>query len=130
MRALPDVAAVADGQHSPIAIFYEQQWHIGGGTSASAPLWAGVVALIAQSFQQKNLSLPNAIIQLSANGGGFNVMLYAAKAANSTVFYDVTTGSNNVTANPCAYCQAAPGYNDLTGLGAPNVGALITQLLK
>src|SRR6202012_5134041 len=35
VRAVPDVAAVADPQHSAFAVYREQQWVMSGGTSAA-----------------------------------------------------------------------------------------------
>ena len=77
-----------------------------GGTSAVAPLWAGLVALA------------NA-----ANGttaGFINPKLYAAKEAST--FRDITKGNNGAF-------QAGPGWDACTGLGSP-VGAAIVSAVK
>ena len=47
-RGVPDVAANADPL-TGYRFFGHGQWHVGAGTSASAPLWAGLMALINQS---------------------------------------------------------------------------------
>jgi len=131
MRAAPDVAADADYQHSPFAIYYKQRWVMTGGTSLSAPIWAGMTALIAQSiWKNKQKTLANVMTTTSPSGGGFNALLYAAKSAAGTqVFHDIVSGSNNLTGAPCALCNAGAGYNDVTGLGTPQLSALMTQLL-
>jgi kumamolisin len=46
-RGVPDVAANADPL-TGYRVFGRGQWHVGAGTSASAPLWAGLMALINQ----------------------------------------------------------------------------------
>jgi hypothetical protein len=40
-------------------------------------------------------------------------------------FFDMTVASDDTIGKPCILCSAAPGYNDVTGLGAPNVGNLL-----
>lgn len=94
-----------------------------GGTSAGAPTFAGIVALINQ-----------------ATGGGgqgnVNPMLYALAASSPTAFHDVTSGNNNV---PCTSgttnCpagttsfgySAGTGYDRVTGLGSLDVANLIS----
>jgi kumamolisin len=79
----------------------------------SAPIWAGFAAIMNQ--------------YLIANGGhalGFlNPLLYrVAAGSNSPGFRDVTLGANAVD-------ESAPGYDPVTGLGSPNVEALVSDLL-
>jgi len=50
-RCLPDVAANADPE-SGYQVCVEGKWHVGAGTSAAAPLWAGLVARINQLHDQ------------------------------------------------------------------------------
>jgi len=95
-----------------------------GGTSAGAPTFAGIVALLNQAT--------------GANGlGNVNPMLYSLFANNSQtqVFHDITTGNNKV---PCsANCagatsigfSAGAGYDQVTGLGSLNVTNLVTAWL-
>jgi subtilase family serine protease len=132
-RAVPDVAADADFQNSPFAAYYKQHWVMEGGTSLSAPLWAGIVALTAQAVsQQKGKTLASAMIAAYPGGGGFNAMLYAAKtAAGAAAFHDVVSGSDELDgyAN-CDLCSTGAGFNDVTGLGAPNVSGLINQIVS
>jgi hypothetical protein len=42
-------------------------------------------------------------------------------------FYDITVGSNDLSASPCMLCTAGPGYDDVTGLGAPNFAELLSH---
>jgi kumamolisin len=117
-RNTPDVSLVADqlfwsydNGHSDIA----------GGTSASAPLWAGIAALANQQ----------AASQGQATIGFANPLLYTL-ANNSTSyandFHDIADGSNNdYWGNHPTLYIAATGYDLATGLGslkAPLVAGL------
>jgi len=109
-RQVPDVAAVADPMTGFHIIFGGKDGQA-GGTSASTPLWAGVVALINQDLKKKGL-----------NEVGFaNPALYwmgdnLAKL-QSKPFHDVTTG-NNLGYN------AGPGWDFATGWGSMDGVAL------
>src|SRR5207245_1587734 len=98
-----------------------------GGTSAGAPTFAGILALINQATASNGL-------------GNVNPTLYtlAANANSSNAFNDITSGSNKV---PCTTgtknCaaggtigfNAGAGYDQVTGLGSLNVNNLITAWL-
>ncbi len=103
-RGVPDVAGNADPETGYNVVVDGQQTVI-GGTSAVAPLWAGLLALINQS--------------LGTNAGYLNALLYSAKA--QATFHDVTAGNNG------SY-SASPGWDACTGLGTPNGAALLTAL--
>ena len=107
-RMTADVAANADPQTGPAVYDTDNQqpgWLVGGGTSASSPFIAGVIALAGnpQSF-------PNASY------------LYA----HANALHDITTGGNggnSITAFDCGgdyQCNALPGYDGPTGNGTPN----------
>ncbi len=129
LRAVPDVAAVADNQHSAIGIYWEDRWGMAGGTSMATPLWAGVSALFGQYLANKGESLPTLIANTS---GGFNGVIYESKLMQSAAdgFYNISSGSNNLTSISCPLCNAASGYNDVTGLGAPDVANLFSHFLS
>jgi len=103
-RGVPDVAGNADPETGYNVVVDGEQTVI-GGTSAVAPLWAGLFALINQA--------------LGANVGYVNALLYAAKA--EATFHDVTSGNNG-------NYSAGPGWDACTGLGTPNGAALLTVL--
>lgn len=99
-----------------------------GGTSAGAPSFAAILALINQATASNGL-------------GNVNPMLYQLAAANSSshAFHDITIGTNKV---PCTTgtpnCpsgttsigfSAGPGYDQVTGLGSLDVTNLITAWL-
>ena len=103
-RGVPDVAGDADPQ-TGYNVVVDGQSTVIGGTSAVAPLWAGLLALINQS--------------LGTNVGYVNPLLYGAKA--EAAFHDITSGNNG------SY-SAGPGWDACTGLGSPNGAALLTAL--
>jgi hypothetical protein len=126
MRATPDVAAVADYLHSAVAVYYKQQWLMAGGTSVSTPLWAGTSALLAQHLANKGASLP-ALVR--ATPGGFNGLLYQTRLTQggNVALRDIVSGTNNLTLNACSLCSAATGYDDVTGLGVPNLAGFVAS---
>ncbi|MEO7194198.1 MAG: S53 family peptidase [Pseudonocardiaceae bacterium] len=104
-RGIPDVAGNA---HCDVAyrIVVGGQWRSVGGTSAVAPLMAGLVALANQRLGQRV--------------GWLNPLLYQ-QLAGKRVFRDITSGDNG------AY-HAGPGWNPCTGLGVPHGSALLDAL--
>jgi subtilase family serine protease len=78
-----------------------------GGTSAAAPLVAGMIALWKQQARQQGLPNPGFVAPL----------LYVTAARSPQAFVDSTTGTNSVFGVSC--CSAAPGYDLATGLGSP-----------
>ena len=103
-RGVPDVAGDADPA-SGYDVVVDGQQSVIGGTSAVAPLWAGLLALINQS--------------LGANAGYINPLLYSAKV--EATFHDVMAGSNG-------NYSAGSGWDACTGLGSPNGAALLAAL--
>ena len=109
MRTIADVSAVADpatgvAVYDTVPYFGQSGWWILGGTSASAPLIAGVIGLA---------------------GNGYQVS--AAYPYAHTQFLNDVVGGSNVAAWDCGgdyICTAKKGYDGPTGLGTPNgVGA-------
>jgi kumamolisin len=101
-RGVPDVAGDAD----PVTgyrVLVDGQADVIGGTSAVAPLWAGLVALANQ--------------KRGAPVGLLQPLLYA----NPKLLRDVTSGDNG------AY-RAGPGWDACTGLGSPRAAELVSAL--
>jgi subtilase family serine protease len=134
MRGVPDVAYQAsagtgalvylslppDGNDSNVSDTTTGWWDI-GGTSLSAPQWAGLVAIADQ-----------------LNGGGLgliNPALYrigADPARYAADFFDVTTGNNTDTLDPPTPVPGYPattGWDPVTGLGTPNAARLVPDLV-
>ena len=120
-RTVPDVAYNADPAWSPVGIRVNGTWRAVGGTSAGAPQWAGIAALLAQNMAKRGQPF-NTYVQ---GAGGFNALLYQTKLYTS--FTDITSGSNaqGAVRNNCALCSAGTGYDAATGLGVPNVDNLV-----
>ena len=103
-RGVPDVAGDADPT-TGYTIRVDGQTMVIGGTSAVAPLWAGLVAVANQ--------------QLGTQVGFIQPAIYAAKAA--AAFNDITQGNNGAF-------SASPGWDACSGLGSPIAGKLIPLL--
>ena len=115
-RGVPDVSADADPE-TGLAIYELSQWTLGGGTSASAPVWAAIAAI---ANQMAGYPL-----------GFLNPWLYklAASSAYNRDFHEITQGDNdNLVAGVKGY-SAVPGWNAVTGLGSPNAANLIPDLI-
>ncbi len=111
-RGVPDVAGNA-APASGYVVVVDGQTEIVGGTSAVAPLWAGLTALINEKATQPLGFLPNA--------------LYPAAASNSALTTQITQGNNKPQGSSIGY-DAGPGWNACTGLGRPNGQALFDAL--
>jgi len=95
-----------------------QNNNIVGGTSASSPVFAGIVTLLNQYSGNKP----------PAGLGNINPTLYQLVVSNPAAFHDVTTGSNIVPCKPgttdCTSApyqygySAGPGYDQVTGWGS------------
>jgi kumamolisin len=111
-RAIPDVAANADPATGYLTMS-GGKFGIVGGTSASAPLWAALIARI------------NAA--LGAKTGNFNVLLYS-KYGPADVLRDITLGDNDTDGLLGGQFAAGPGWDACTGWGVPDGVKLLTVL--
>ena len=136
MRGVPDIAYQASSRTGVLTYLSEPDfrgetagglncpsgqpcstgWYVVGGTSASAPQWAGLTA-IADQMAGRDLGFINpALYQLADNPS-----TYAAD------FYDPYQNCNQTTDIP-GWC-ASTGWDAVTGLGTPNAAALIPDLI-
>jgi hypothetical protein len=104
MRTASDISAVADPA-TGVAVYVQGEWITVGGTSASSPMIAAMIALAGNAS-----ALPNA------------KYIYS----HASNLNDVTKGSNaNWDCGGDYLCNARSGYDGPTGLGTPNgLGAL------
>jgi subtilase family serine protease len=123
-RGVPDVAADAS-PHSGMALVISDggdQYTIrnSGGTSASAPLWAGLIALVDQ-YAGRQLGFVNPAIYRIGHS-----------AAYHDAFHDITTGNNTPTfpGHTIKRYTATSGWDPVTGWGSPNAHALIPLLAR
>lgn len=80
-----------------------------GGTSISSPTWAAILALVDQNRQARH----------SAELTNVPGALYALRG--TPAYYDITVGTNG-------YFRTKPGYDNVTGLGVPDVAKLVKLL--
>ena len=106
-RLVPDVSLVADPRTGGMVVQDGIPQPV-GGTSWSAPVWAAFCARINDALTRAG----------KPPLGFLNPRLYPLQGS---CFRDVTTGRNG------AYIAAA-GYDLVTGLGTPNIAALIEAL--
>ena len=142
-RDLPDVSLTAAG-HDPYLICLRascvpnaqgQIFFVGvSGTSASAPAFAGILALANQQTFVR-LGQPNYVLyRLAAaeNLAQCNASNTTTPPASTCIFNDVTVGSNAVPGETgygtaSALYQTGVGYDMATGLGSINVSNLVSQ---
>jgi kumamolisin len=104
-RGVPDVAGNAD-PNSGYEVRVDGSDTVVGGTSAVAPLWAGLIALINQ--------------HLGKPVGFINPQLYSS-VASSGAFHQITHGNNGAF-------SAGAGWNACTGLGTPDGTEILSAL--
>ncbi|HEY2467471.1 MAG TPA: S8 family serine peptidase [Terracidiphilus sp.] len=109
-RAIPDVAAHASVHPGYEVVFHGNKTFL-GGTSASTPLWAGLIALLNQA--------------LGRNVGYINPLLYE-ELGPLGVLRDITEGDNGVPG--VEGYSARTGWDPCTGWGSPDGGKLLEAL--
>jgi pseudomonalisin len=112
-RGVPDVAAISgDVISNGYTIVSDGSDSIGGGTSLSSPLWAGMWArVVGASPGRRGFGFANPLIYSI----GKNPTRYAQS------FYDITTGTNGL--NP-----AQTGWDYVTGFGVPRLSGLLKNV--
>ena len=105
-RGVPDVSGDADPV-SGYDVYVDGQASVIGGTSAVAPLWAGLAACINQI--------------LGKRVGALSSLVYTQIAPVNGTFHDITSGNNG------AY-SAQAGWDACTGWGSPVGSAIVAAL--
>jgi subtilase family serine protease len=124
-RGVPDVAADANPNPNsglPVVtggagVGYTISEH--GGTSASAPIWAGIIAL-ADQYAKRHLGFINPVIYRIARSPSYH-----------QAFHDVTSGTSNTAKfahGTITGYRARPGWDPVTGWGSPNAKVLVPLL--
>jgi uncharacterized protein (TIGR03437 family) len=127
-RDVPDIAFSAAGNHDPYIVVNANGQRATGGTSAGAPSFAGVVALLNHYLVSQGAPTQPGLANINAD-------LYRLARTTTGIFHDITQGDNIV---PCAAgspgcvnggmgVAAGPGYDLATGLGSIDVYNLVTQ---
>jgi kumamolisin len=104
-RGVPDVSGNAD-PNTGYQVLVDGESLVIGGTSAVAPLWSGLIALLNQKR-----GTPVGLLQ---------PLIYALPKSDSA-FHDITSGNNGAF-------SAGPGWDAATGLGSPAGTKLETAL--
>jgi len=112
-RGVPDVAGDAAAPGGMAQVYTSDgtpQLITESGTSGSAPLWAGIMAL-ADEYAHKDLGFVNPAIYDIGRSASYHM-----------AFHDITTGFNGY--------EATPGWDPVTGWGSPNAQVLIPLLAR
>jgi subtilase family serine protease len=131
MRGVPDVAGAAMWSIPVVFTQGGKKYVLGvGGTSASAPLWGGLIAL-ADECAHHHLGFVNPAIYHIGRSSSYH-----------KAFHDITTGNNTVTVNSATFTgyrgpsatiagyRAAPGWDPVTGWGSPDAQVLVPLLAR
>jgi subtilase family serine protease len=126
-RMVPDVSAFADASPGYAIVCSPAVQGCGpsagqtisfvGGTSAAAPLVAGMIALWSQQAHQTGLPRPGFVPPL----------LYSIARSAPGSFLDITVGGNSVFGN-VSCCKAAAGFDLASGLGSPLADQVVQHL--
>jgi len=127
-RDVPDVALTASADHDGYLLYTNGNLTAVGGTSASSPVFAGLVSILNQYLVAKG-------VQSKAGLGNINPNLYSLAQGTTTIFHDITAGNNVVpcktgttgcTTGSFGY-NAGPGYDLVTGLGSVDAFNLVSN---
>jgi hypothetical protein len=112
-RTVPDVAWLADPDTGVVVLdsFYSPVPFNVGGTSLAAPMWAALTSIVDQGRNLAGLPTLDGASQTLP-------LLYNLPSSD---FNDLTTGNNGFA--------AGPGYDLVTGLGSPNVAAIVNDMV-
>jgi subtilase family serine protease len=119
---VPDVSADANPHYGMAIAIAEAGGRYmvrnSGGTSASAPIWAGIVAL-ADQYAGRHLGFVNA-----------GIYRIGRSALYHKAFHDVATGDNTASFPPETITgyRAVPGWDAVTGWGSPDANVLVPLL--
>ncbi|HXE07519.1 MAG TPA: protease pro-enzyme activation domain-containing protein [Acidobacteriaceae bacterium] len=141
-RDVPDISLDAAAVHDPLLFCYSGSCAVGfrqsaggtvtvaGGTSFDSQMFGGMLALVEQKIGSR-IGLANPTLYAMGNNAA-----YYSNSASTSVFHDVTAGSNS---NPCTAgtpnCpnggnigySATTGYDLATGWGSVDLSNLATD---
>jgi subtilase family serine protease len=128
VRETPDVTADAD-PYTGYVIYHSGSWSVIGGTSAAAPLWAAIAALIdASPFCTDYASgavgvYPEGLYGIAAQDSSY---IWSGGADEPEIVSDITQGNDDYT--PSGYTgglwPATTGFDMASGLGSPLVSGV------
>lgn len=118
-RGIPDVAADAN-PNTGMAFYIGGQWALTGGTSASTPFWAAIVAIADQMAGHPLGNINPGIYKLGISTNAHRD------------FRDIISGSNTVNKGNIHMqgYSATVGWDAVTGWGTPQASSFIPDLIK
>jgi len=127
-RAVPDVAYDANPSsgvsvYDSVGYGGSTGWFTVGGTSAGAPQWAALAAIVNSMRVAVTKKVMGATYASTLN---YLLYLLGAPSNYANNYQDITSGTNGSCG---VLCTAASGYDYVTGLGTPNADALINSLV-
>jgi subtilase family serine protease len=146
-RVIPDLAMVADSNTSVYTV-YNGYWYGVGGTSVSAPIFAGVLSLANQmrfnagkrALTSVYTTTPNVATNASYVAPANHLQTYLYKtvypnnALYSSIFYDITVGNNSGsiggTSTGMTIYNTDAKFDVATGLGSPNASNFCNVLMN
>ena len=117
-RAIPDISLLGSAVTPGYVIVVNGGVSVIGGTSAGAPSWAGIAAILNQVAEPGGYGPLNAAL--------YTVGRRQYAAGGAAVFHDVTSGDNSF--DGVAGYPATAGFDAASGLGSPDVERLATAL--
>ena len=127
-RDVPDLSLSASADHDGYLLYASGNPMAVGGTSASSPVFAGIVTILNQFLITKG-------VQVKAGLGNINPNLYSLAQGANSIFHDITAGDNIVpcktgttgcTTGSFGY-KAGAGYDLVTGLGSIDAFNLVSK---
>jgi len=116
-RQTPDISCVADPD-TGVYVRFNNQWYQVGGTSASAPIMAGIIALANQIRKTNNkLALTSSVLLT----GLYNMIKNAVVNTYPNSLNDVVSGTSGTN-------SAITGYDLITGCGTPKCTNFVPYL--
>ncbi len=134
-RDLPDVSLNAAGQHDGYLLCQDGfcltdgqgqliEAEVVGGTSAAAPTFAGIMALVLQKTNSRQGQADFVLYPLAAGQTAANCN--ASAGPQSTCIFNDTTQGNNSVPEQTGF-SAIAGYDMATGLGSVNAANLVAD---
>eukprot|EP00771_Trimastix_marina_P001633 gnl/Trimastix_PCT/2715.p1 GENE.gnl/Trimastix_PCT/2715~~gnl/Trimastix_PCT/2715.p1 ORF type:complete len:498 (+),score=5.79 gnl/Trimastix_PCT/2715:259-1752(+) len=117
MRGIPDISAICNR----VTVLYKGREMYAGGTSASAPIIAGLVTLLNDQLR----------LQGRPRVGFLTPALYRMAETHPAALVDILSGHNacNMFSCPCPGYGASKGWDPVTGLGVPVFDEMLSYFM-
>jgi hypothetical protein len=125
-RAVPDVAAMADGLGGGLYIFDDGLDSGAGGTSEAAPIWASLAAILNQNLQANGHNPVGLLGPKIYPLAGTAAMTYVTQGYVSYEYANQGFPAGTLDTNG-AY-SVGPTYDCITGIGTPNISQIAAAL--